>query len=47
MKSERELELAQILMDLEELVERMDREEGKPENWKSVREFLDQFKDES
>jgi hypothetical protein len=39
------LELSQILKDLEKLVKKMDIEEGKPENWNSVRDFLDKFRE--
>jgi hypothetical protein len=47
MKTEHELELSQILKDLEKLVEKMDSEKGKSDKWRSVRDFLDKFREKS
>jgi hypothetical protein len=47
MKTEHELELSQILKDLEKLVEKMDSEKGESDKWRSVRDFLDKFREKS
>ena len=43
MKSEHEMELAQLLRELDKLVGKMDKEKRRPEIWQSVRGFLGQF----